>query len=113
MSMILGSVTLPNPVSFEREFVESGSTNTALTGRTTKDIRNRKERFVLKFERLTLTEINSVLSEYNLETTRNFSSSETNLTISSTPVHIEIDKRDYMKGGEFRSDLTLVLTEVT
>lgn len=110
--MILGATTLPNPISFEREFIETSSVNTALTGRSTKDIRNRKERFILKWEHLTAAEVTSILSEYNAETTKNFSVSEDNLTISATSVHIELDKRDYVKGGEFRSDLTMTLLEV-
>lgn len=112
MSTTLGSTTLPNPTRLQREFVETSTENTALTGRTTKDIRNRKERFVLTFERLTPTQVDTILSEYNDQTTKNFSVSEDNLTIASTPVHIDFEKRDYIKGGEFRSDVTLTLVEV-
>lgn len=111
--MTLGATTLPNPVSFQRDFIETSTTNTGLTGRSTKDIRNRKERFILKWEHLTSAEVTSILSEYNDQTTKNFSVSEDNLTISATPVHIELDKRDYVKGGEFRSALTMTLLEVT
>jgi hypothetical protein len=108
----LGSTTLPDPVSFNREYIETSATNLALTGRTTKDIRNRKERFTLSWERLTPTEVASILSEYTPEITKNFSVTETNLTIASTAVHIDISKRDYVKGGEYRSDMTMTLTEV-
>lgn len=111
MSFVLGATTLPNPIGFEREFIETSTTNTTLNGRVTKDLRNRKERFVLSFQRLTTTEVNTILTEYNDQTTKNFSVSEDNLTISATPVHIEIQSRDYVKGGEFRTDLQLILTE--
>ena len=83
-----------------------------LSGETKKDITNRKERYVLRFQYLTPSEVNSILSEYNLETTRNFEVTETNLTINSTPVHIEMQRREYASGGEYRENLTLILTEV-
>ena len=112
MSTILGSTTLPNPTDFKREFVETSSTNTTLTGRTYKEIRNRKERFTLTFERLTKTEVDSILGEYTPEVAKDFSVTEDNLTIAATSVHIRFESRDYIKGGEFRSDVTLIVTEV-
>lgn len=112
MSVTLGSTTIANPTRIQREFVETSSANTALTGRTYKDIRNRKERFTVSFEHLTTTEVDTILGEYTPQVTKNFSVSEDNLTITSTPVHISFERRDYIKGGEFRSDVTLVLTEV-
>ena len=108
----LGATTLPNPTSFRRRFLETSSLNTALTGRTTKDIRNRKEVFTLTFERLTKTEVDSILAEYTPEVTKDFSVTEDNLTIVSTLVHIRFEPRDYIKGGEFRTDVILILTEV-
>lgn len=111
MAYLLGSSTLPNPTEFSREFIEEGAENISLTGRSTKDIRNRKERFVLVWRYLTITEIDGILTEYNVETTKNFSVTETNLTIASTPCHIELSKREYVKGGEYRADLTMVLME--
>ena len=112
MATVLGATTLPNPTRIQREFVETSSANTSLTGRTYKDIRNRKERFTLTFERLTKTEVDGILSEYNAQTTKDFSITEDNLTIVSTPVHIIFEPRDYIKGGEFRTDVILVLLEV-
>lgn len=112
MSYILGATTLPNPKSFFREFDETSSENLSLQGRTTKDIRNRKEKFVLKFENLTPAQVSAILSEYDAQTTKNFSSTETNLTIAATPVHIEFTMRNYMKGESYRSEFTLLLTEV-
>ena len=112
MATVLGATTLPNPTSFRRRFLETSSLNTALTGRTTKDIRNRKEVFTLTFERLTKAEVDSILSEYTPEVTKDFSVTEDNLTITATSVHISIEQRDYIKGGEFRTDVILTLTEV-
>ena len=112
MSYILGATTLPNPKEFSREFIEVSSENVSLEGRTTKDIFKRKEKFTLKFQHLTPTQVSNILSEYNAETTKNFQVTETNLTIAATPVHITFTSRNYMKGETYRSDFTLVLTEV-
>lgn len=113
MSYILGSITLPNPVSFERETVEKSAKVVTLNNTTKKDITGRKERYILEFRMLTQAEVSSILSEFNLQATRNFSVSETNLTISATPVHVEIDRREYRTpGNEYREDITLTLEEV-
>ena len=112
MSYILGATTLPNPKEFFRAFVEVSAENVSLEGRTTKDIFKRKERFTLKFQHLTPTEVANITSEYNAETTKDFQVTETNMTIAATPVHIAFSTRNYMKGNEYRSDFTLTLTEV-
>lgn len=113
MSYILGSLTLPNPKSFTRDFIETGIENLLMQGKTTRKIQNRKERFTLTFLNLTVAQVNSILSEYELESVRNFVITETNLSISPTPVLIDIKDRKYMSAGEsYRENLTLVLTEV-
>lgn len=111
MSYILNSVTLPNPKEFRREFVETSGENISLTGRTTKDIRNRKERFHLLFRFLTAAQVASILTDFNLEEVVNFQVTETNLTIAATPVHVELSQRDYIKGGDYMADMDMILTE--
>ena len=109
----LGSITLPNPKSFTREFIETGAENLLMVGKTTKRTENRKERFALTFLNLTLAQVNSILSEYELDMVRNFTVNETNLSIPSTPVLIDIEDREYPKSGAtYRENLTLVLMEV-
>jgi hypothetical protein len=112
MSYTLGSITLKNPVKFTRQPLEISSENTSIEGRSTKDIFCRKEQFSLEFRALTQAQVSEIMSEYNLLTTRNFTVSETNLTIAATPVHIDIKNRSFYKGDEYREDLTLLLTEV-
>lgn len=113
MSWILNGVTLPNPKEFTREFIETSGENISLTGRTTKDIRNRKERFHLVFRFQTPAEVTSLLSIYNEEEVVDFQVTETNLTIAATPVHVELSQRDYIKGGDYMADWDLILTEVS
>ena len=113
MSYVLGDVTLPSPTNFRREYIERSASNDMLDGTTKKDITNRKERFILEFNNISQTDVSTILSEYNLETTRDFEVTETNLTISSTQVHIDIGRRNYpTKGTDYREELTLLLTEV-
>ncbi len=113
MSFILGDVTLPNPKKFTREFIETGVENLLIEGKTTKRVENRKERFILEYQHLTTAQVNSILSEYQLEQVRTFTANDTNLDISATPVLIDIANRNYpLSGALYRENLTLVLTEV-
>lgn len=115
MSYTLGNITLPTPKpeNFSRAQVEKSKTIVTLDGSTKKDYTNRKEQFIIAYEKLTQAEVTSILSEYNLQITRDFAVSETNLTITATAVHIELFNREYNTGGdEYREDLTLILTEV-
>ena len=115
MSYTLGSITLPNPKpgDFRRIQMEVGGSVLTLNGRTKKDITARKEQYVIYYEKLTPAEVALILSEYDLRETRNFAVSESNLTISSTPVHIDVTGREYNTAGEgYREDLQLILTEV-
>lgn len=112
MSYLLGSITLPRPAGFQKEVIETAQKIMTLAGATKKDYTNRKYRYVLEFKYLTQAEVSQILSEYDLQVTRNFSSTETNNTIASTPVHIEIERREYnTPGNEYREDITLYLEE--
>jgi len=109
----LGDITLPRPNAFLRKTLEKSASILTLNNTSKKDITGRKEQYVLTYKMLTQAEVNSIFSEYNLETTRSFSVAETNLTIAATTVHIEIEQREYnTAGNEYREDLVLVLTEV-
>lgn len=113
MAYLLGGNTLPNPVGFRRETIEQSTTNQLLNGTTKKDIINRKEKYTLNFKNLTQAQAAVILSEYDLQTVRNFEVTENNLIINATSVHIDIDRREYNnKGNDYREDLTVVLTEV-
>lgn len=113
MAYLLGNITLPNPKSFRREVVEKSAMIVTLNNTTKKDITGRKYRYILGYRFLTQSEVASIMSEYDLETTRDFQVTETNLTVASTPVHVTIDRREYnTPGNEYREDLTLILEEV-
>ena len=48
-----------------REFIETSSENMSLTGRSTKDIRNRKKRCILTYTDLTPSQVTDILTEHN------------------------------------------------
>ncbi len=108
----LGDQTLPTPLEFTRTIIENSKENLLLSGRSARRIVNRKERFVLKFQHLTTTQVNQILSEYNLNMTRPFWVDEENFDIPETQVHIEIGNREYRTVGTYREELTLILSEV-
>ena len=111
MAYILNGTTLKSPTTFDRETIESSVKHNLLTGRTVKDIRNRKDRFILTFQYLSAAERNAIINIWQLETCVTFEVTETNLTIASTDVHVEIPERGYLKGGDYREFFTLILTE--
>lgn len=113
MAYILGNITLPYPKKVTREFIETGAENLLIEGKNTKRVENRKERFVLEFQHLTASQVNAILSEFQIGDVRNFEVTETNLDISSTPVLIDISEREYPASGNlYRENLNLILTEV-
>lgn len=114
MAYYLGNITLPRPKNFRKEVVEKSNKIVTLNNTTKKDITGRKYRYILEFRFLTQDQINLILTEYDLATTRNFSSDETNNTIASTPVHVELGVREYnTPGNEYREDIVLSLEEVS
>lgn len=113
MSFILGDLTLPNPKSFRRAFIETGAKNLLIEGKSTKRVENRKERFTLVFQNLTRAQANSILSEYVLDMVRIFQVTEVNLSIPATNVLIDISTRKYPPSGkEYKEEFRLILTEV-
>jgi len=113
MSYILGSLTLPNPKKFTREFIEMSAQNVLVNGTTLRRVQNRKEQFILEFVNLTRMQVNSILSEYELGLVRSFSVDEGALVVSSTDVLIDISNREYPPSADlYRENLSLILTEV-
>ncbi len=114
MSFLLGAITLPQPKSFTRTFIETSQQNLLIEGKTTKKTENRKERFTLVFQELTQAQVNSILSEYQLEAVRSFEVTETELTITATNVLVDISPRVYpLSAKAYRENLMLILTEVS
>lgn len=109
----LNGVTLPNPQSFSRKFIEKSVAHETINGRTVKDISSRKEQFFLGYTKKTQATVASILAQFALFQTLTFSAEDGSLLIAETEVHVSVGDRDYpTKGSSFREDFTLILTEV-
>jgi hypothetical protein len=109
----LGNVILPNPKKFTRNIIESAIEHLLLLGKTTKRTTNRKEQFVLEYQYLTPTQMNSILSQYELDQVLTFTVNETNLSIPATDVLMDISGLEYPQtAGLYRENMIITLTEV-
>lgn len=114
MGYTLNGTPIPRPQAFDREFIEDAATQVSLTGRVTKDIRNRREIFTLSYEYLSGADYNVLKSIYDLLDIAVFESTESNATISATSVHVELSALSYQKSGaDYYSNISLKLIEVT
>ena len=113
MAYSLGEIILPSPDKLTRDFIETSASNIVIHGETTKRVENRKERYTLEFSFLTTTQVNNILSEYELNLVRTFTVDETNLSIGPTDVLINISGRNYPPTGKiYKENLIIILTEV-
>lgn len=114
MSWTLGGVDVtPPPGGFTRDQIEIKAEHNLISGKTVQDIFAQKERYTIRLTKLTETEANNLIDQFDDKTTKTFAVSETNLTISTT-VLVSIQRLDYnTPGGDLRVDLSLVLTEET
>src|SRR3990167_8891547 len=108
MAWVLGGGTLPTPHEFKRAQIELSAAHESITGIMSKDIKNRKERFMLAFRFLTQSEVTSILAIYNTLTVVAFYVSDGSLSISSTDVHMVLNERFYnTPGSEYREDFEI------
>lgn len=115
MAYSLGGVTLRNPKSLKRTFVETSKTNTLFNNTSTRKIVNRKEIFVLQYQNLTQLEINSLLALWDLETPLVFTVNEPNLSIGPTDVLMELERKNtplFDVAGYMREDIIITLNEI-
>ena len=109
----LGGITLPNPKKFTRIFIELGVEHLLMFGKTTKRIENRKEQFILEYQYLSQADINAILSQYELEVPLDFVVTETNLSIASTSVLMDVSGFEFPQTGEeYREHMVITLTEI-
>jgi len=113
MGYILDSTTIPRPKGFIREELLVGQDVVAINGRTGRDIRNRKERFILSWEVLSNAEVSTIMTIVEKNEAVTFSVAETNLTINETSVIVSIESIEYkIIGSNYIAALALELVEV-
>jgi hypothetical protein len=113
MAYYLDGTSLPSPKRYERQFMPVASNFTSMDGKESRDLRILdKEKYVLSWENLSKSELDSIMTIVNKNTPVIFYINETNLTVNSTEVHIRIGSIDYSTlGSDYLSNLTLELIE--
>jgi hypothetical protein len=96
-----------------REPVNVETTNITIDGTSKRDITARKWQYLLEYKNISTTDANTIYTIYNLQTTVTWQVTETNFTVSSRDVHVDISPRQYFThGSDYLVNLILTLTEV-
>lgn len=117
MSYTLGGSTIRAPKSIDEGNQTQYAQQKTLSGSVGRDYFGSNKRvWVLRYENCSKTDfdtINTVYQTYLTSgTVQAFVSDETNYTIASTSVHIDLNKRSFsMPGSDYISDFDLILTE--
>lgn len=110
MSWVLGSATLKAPRAFKRVPVRGEVVHQELDGGIAIDVLWEKEKFILEFDMLTPTQYEAIKTEFQNKFA-SFHVNETNLTITSRDVLVEMSDLTYIKGGSYKGRLVLTLTD--
>ena len=117
MSFILGGSTLKGPNTFEEDNSTLMAEQRVLSGAVARDYFGSNKRiWRLTYTNLNVTAFNTINSVYQTYltsgSTQTWQVTETNYTISSTKVHIDLLQRNFnVRGSSYISDVTLILTE--
>lgn len=113
MSYILNGVTLKTPSAFNREYIKVARDEKTLNGRTGRDKRVTKERFILSWEHLSSSELGDILTIIELNQAVTFLVNETNLLINETNVIVNISDVTYViPGSNYIASTRIELKEV-
>lgn len=117
MAYILDSTTIRRPAQFTESNNSQSAQNRTLDGSITRDYFGSNKRvWTLDFTTVKKTDYDTIKAIYDsyLSTgaTKTWEVTETNYTISSVNVHIDLVERGFtIKGTDYLSDFTLTLTE--
>lgn len=117
MAYILAGTTIRNPLSLQESNDTQVAQNRTLSGNITRDYFGSNKRvWTLNFENAKTTDyttINNIYQTYlNTGTAQTFQVTETNYTVASINVHIDLITREFtVRGSDYLSNFTLILTE--
>lgn len=117
MSYILSGSTIRAPYSFDEENSTQVAQQRTLGGTIGRDYFGSNKRvWTLDYQNTKVTDfttINTIYQTYlTTGTTVTWQVTETNYTVSSTRVHIDLLKRGFsVRGTDYLSEFTLILTE--
>lgn len=108
----LDNIDLPRPKSLQREFVFIKSDISSLTGKISRDVTLLKEKYLISWDIISVTDASNLLSIVNKNKVVIFFVDDKNLQISSTSVHVYIASQGYkILGSNYISSLILELIE--
>lgn len=117
MSYILDSQTIRRPISFEEGNSTQMAQNRVLSGGIARDYFGSNKRvWLLNYDNTNSTAFATIKAIYDsylaTGTLKTWEVTETNYTVSSTPVHVDLQKRSFVvRGISYLSGFTLILTE--
>lgn len=117
MSYILASTTIRKPMEMVEENSTQVAQNRTLSGAINRDFFGSNKRiWVLNYRNVKKADfdiINTIyLSYLSTNTTQTWQVTETNYTVSSTNVHVDLTVRDFVVGGtDYLSNFDVILTE--
>lgn len=117
MAYTLNSTSIRPPSSLKESNSTQLAQNRTLSGAVTRDyFGSNKKVWILEYKNLTKTDfdiLNTIYQSYlTTGTAKSWAVSETNYTVSSTTVHVDLLQRDFsIPGTDYISNCSLILTE--
>lgn len=117
MGYILDGSTIRAPHTFNEYNSTQVAQNRTLSGSITRDyFGSNKKRWVLEYRNTKKADFDTIntiyLSYLSTGTAKTWQVTETNYTIASTNVHVDLQERGFsIRGSDYLSDFDLVLTE--
>lgn len=120
MAFILAGTTIRRPISIDEKKLERFNQVQTLDGKIHRDYYNSlvgtKRVWTLTYENASATEYNDINTIYNTykttDTVQTWEVTDTNYTVASTNVHIDLVDRSFSTpGSDFISSFQLILTE--
>lgn len=117
MAYLLSSTTIRRPTELDENNSTQMAQNRTLDGSVTRDyFGDNKRVWTLNYENVNATDYSTIRTIYDTYlssgTPVTWEVTETNYTISSTNVHVDLQERGFrVKGTDYLSNFTLILTE--
>lgn len=117
MAYLLAGSTIRNPISLEESNSTQVAENRTLSGAVTRDFFGSNKRvWTLNFENAKVADYTAIYNIYQTYlttgTAQTFQVTETNYTIASVNVHIDLVTRGFsVRGSDYLSNFTLILKE--
>lgn len=117
MAFLLAGSTIRRPAKITEGNNKQVAQNRTLDGSINRDFfGSRKRTWKLQYQNTNVTDFNTIKAIYDTYqstgTTQTWQITETNYTVASTLVHVDLVQRDFtIRGTDYLSDFDLILTE--